>query len=90
MTPDRVAYIQTLIGIIPDMKGTHTFKVDSVRTHYTREQVTAATTGYEIDQVVRGFLLYLLGTTLFTDAVSSLDLVFLMPLRDLDLVATYE
>ena len=36
------------------------------------------------------FLLYLLGTTLFADAASSLDLAFVMPLRDLDLVATYD
>ena len=76
--------------MVPDMKGTYTFKVDSIRTHYTREQVTAATTSYEINQVVRAFLLYLLGTILFVDAASSLDLVFLMPLRDLDLVATYD
>ena len=34
--------------------------------------------------MVRSFLLYLLGTTLFADAASSLDLVFVMPLPDLD------
>ena len=71
------------------MKGTHTFKVNSIRADYTRERVTAATIVCEIDQVVWAFLLYLLGTTLFIDAASSLDLVFLMPLRDLDLIATY-
>lgn len=90
VTPDRVAYIQTLLGMVPDMKGTHTFKIDSIRTYYTQERVATATTGREIDQVVRSFLVYLLGTTLFADAASSLDLVFLMPLRDLDLVATYD
>ena len=37
MTPDRVAYIQTLIWMVSDIKGTHTFKVDSVRAYYTRE-----------------------------------------------------
>ena len=87
---DMVVYIQTLIGMVPDMKGTHTFKVNSIRTYYTREQVTAATTGHDMDQVVRAFLLYLLGTTLFVDTTSSLDLVFLIPLRDLDLIATYD
>ena len=34
--------------------------------------------------------MYLLGTTLFVDAASSLDLVFMMPMRDLDLVASYD
>ena len=90
MMVDRVAYIQTLLGMVPEMKGTHSLKFDSIRAYYTRERVVAATTGREIDQVVRSFLLYLLGSTLFTDAASSLDLVFVMPLRDLDLVATYD
>ena len=40
--------------------------------------------------MVRSFLLYLLGTTLFADAASSLNLIFVMPLRDLDLVASYD
>ena len=86
MTADRVAYIQTLLGMVPKMKRTHSLKFDSIRAHYTRKRVAAATTGREIDQVVRSFLLYLLGTTLFADATSSLDLVFVMPLRDLDLI----
>ena len=47
-------------------------------------------TGHDIDQVVRAFLLYLLRTTLFTDVVSSLDLVFLIPLKDLNLVTIYD
>ena len=62
----------------------------SLRSHYTRERVAATTTGREIDQVVRAFLLYLLGTTLFADTASSINMIFLMPLRDLDLVATYD
>ena len=40
--------------------------------------------------MVRSFLFYLLGTTLFVDAASSLDLVFVIPLRDLDLMASYD
>ena len=40
--------------------------------------------------MVRSFLLYLLGTTLFVDAASSLDLVFVMPLRDLDRVSSFD
>ena len=49
MTADRVAYIRTLLGIVPKMKGTHSFKFDSIRAHYTRERVAAATTGREIN-----------------------------------------
>ena len=90
MMADRVAYIQTLLGMVPEMKGTHSLNFNSIRAHYTRERVAAATSGREIDQVVRSFLLYLLGTTLFADATSSLDLVFVMPLRDLDLVSSYD
>ena len=52
MTADRVAYIQTLLGMVPEMKGTHSLKFDLIRAHYTCERVAAATTGREIDQVV--------------------------------------
>ena len=45
MTADRVAYIQTLLGMVPEMKGTHSLKFDSIRAHYTRERVVVATTG---------------------------------------------
>ena len=50
----------------------------------------AITTPWEIDQVAWAFLVYLLGTTLFADTASSIDLIFLMPLRDLDLVSTFD
>ena len=30
MTADRVTYIERLLGMVPDMKGTHTIKVDSI------------------------------------------------------------
>ena len=90
MTADRVAYIERLLGMVPDMKGTHTIKVDSIRSFYTRQRVGATTSDLQIDQVVRAFLVYLLGTTLFADIASSIDLIFLMPLRDLDLVGTYD
>ena len=43
-----------------------------------------------VDQVVRSFLLYLLGTILFADVISSLDLIFVMPLRDLDRVSSFD
>ena len=90
MTADRVAYMRTLLRMVPKMKGTHSLKFDSIRAYYTRERVAAATTVQEIDQLVRSFLLYLLGTTLFADAASSLDLVFVIPLRELDLISSYD
>ena len=40
--------------------------------------------------MVRSFLVYLLGTTLFAETASSLDLIFVIPLRDLDLVASFD
>ena len=49
MTADRVAYIHTLLGMVPEMKWIHSLKFDSIRAHYTRERVAAATTGQEID-----------------------------------------
>ena len=49
MTVDRVTYIQTLLGMVSEMKGTHLLKFDSIRAHYTRERITAATTSREID-----------------------------------------
>ena len=49
MTADKVAYIHTLLGMVPEMKGTHSLKFDSILAHYTRERVAAATTGQEID-----------------------------------------
>ena len=76
--------------MVPEIKRTQSLKFDSIRAHYTRERVAAATTGQEIDQVVRSFLLYLLGTTLFADAASFLDLVFVMPFKYLDLVSLYD
>ena len=39
--------------------------------------------------MVRAFIFYLLGTILFCDAASSVDLVLLMALRDVDLIHTY-
>ena len=54
------------------------------------ERVEATTSGLQIDQVVRAFLVYLLGTTLFADIASLIDMMFLMPLRDLDLVIMYD
>ena len=90
MIVDHVAYVERLLGMVPDMKETHTIKVDSIQSYYTQERVEAATSGLQIDQVVRAFLVYLLGTTLFADTTSSIDLIFLMPLRDLDLVSIYD
>ena len=64
MSPNKLVYIELLLGMVPDMKGTHTIMHDSIRTLYTRERVTAMTSPSEIDQVVRAFLLYLFRTSL--------------------------
>ena len=45
MTADRVAYIERLLGMVPDMKGTHTIKVDSIQSFYTQQRVEAAISG---------------------------------------------
>ena len=45
MTADRVAYIQTLLRMVSEMKGTHFLKFNLIRAHFTRERVAAATTG---------------------------------------------
>ena len=71
LVDDKENYVRTLLGMVPDMKGTHTMKIDSLRAFYTRDKVTAATSDQAVDQVVRSFLLYLLWTTLFADAASS-------------------
>ena len=49
MSPDRVTYIERLLGMIPNMKGTHTIKIESIRSHYMQERVEAATIGLQID-----------------------------------------
>ena len=49
MTVDRVAYIQKLLGMVPEIKEMHSLKFDSIRAHYTCERVAAATTSREID-----------------------------------------
>lgn len=90
LSANRVAFIDRLLGMVPGMKGTHTIKVDSICSFYTRERVGAATTGLQIDQVVKAFLVYLLGTTLFVDTTSSIDLMFLMPLRDVDMISSFD
>ena len=90
MTTRYVAYIDHLLGMTPAMKGTHTIKLDSLFTHYSGIRVEDIRTPRQIDQVVRAFILYLLGTTLFYNAASSMDLVVLMALRDVDLIHTYD
>ena len=90
MTPDRAAYVERLLGVVPTMKATHTVKFDSILSHYSRIDLRGITSPRDIDQVVRAFVFYLLGTTLFCDAASSVDLVLLLALRDVDLIHTYD
>ena len=44
----------------------------------------------QVDQVARAFLVYLLESTLFLDMTNSIDLMYLSPLRDLDLISSYD
>ena len=34
LTGDREDYVRTLLGVVPDMKGIHTMKIDSLRAYY--------------------------------------------------------
>ena len=52
MSPDKLTYVDRLLGMVSDMKGTHTIKHDSIWAFYTQERVTAMTSPNEIDQVV--------------------------------------
>ena len=52
MSPDKMAYIEHLLGMVPDIKGTHTIKHDSIQTFYTQERVAVMTSPSEINQVV--------------------------------------
>ena len=89
MTLNRAAYIEQMLGIVPTIKATHTVKFDSIITHYSTIAIEV-TFPREIDQVVRAFIFYLLGPTLFCDAASSVDLVLLTAFRDVDLISTYD
>ena len=90
MTPTHVAYIEHLLGIVPTMKGTYTVKFDLIHTHYSSIRAKDIITHWQIDQVVRAFIFYILGATFFCVATSSVDLIFLMVLRDVDLIYTYD
>ena len=77
-------------GIVPSLKGTWTIKIDLILSYYTPYCIAAMTSPLQIHQLVRAFLFCLLGSTLFSDAASSIDLIYLMPLQDLALVLTYD
>ena len=49
LTDDREDYVRILLGVVPDMKGTHTMKIDSLRAYYTRERIAAATSDQAVD-----------------------------------------
>ena len=74
----------------PPLKGTRTIKFDAILSHYTAARVESMTSHAQVDQVARAFVVYLLGSTLFPDMASSIDLMFLPPLWDLDLVSSYD
>ena len=84
-----VAYIDRLLSMVSLMKGTYTIKVDSIHSYYSTIPLAIITNPRQIDQLVRAFIFYLLGTTLFHNTGSSIDLMLLMPLQDLDLIASF-
>ena len=49
MTPDRVAYIERLLRVVPTMKATHTVKFDSILSHYSRINLRSITSPRDID-----------------------------------------
>ena len=76
--------------MVPPLKGTRTIKFDTILSHYTVARVASMTSPAQVDQVARAFLVYLLGSTLFPNLASSIDLMYLPLLRDLDLVSSYD
>ena len=76
--------------MVPPLKGTRTIKFDAILSHYTAARVESITSPAQIDQVARAFLVYLLGSTLFPDTASSIDLMYLPPLQDLDFISSYD
>ena len=52
MSHDKLNYVERLLGMVPDMKGTHTIKHNLIRTFYTWERVTVMISPCEINQVV--------------------------------------
>lgn len=49
MSPDCLEYVERLLGMVPYMKGTHTIKIDSIKSHYTEERIAAAITPRAVD-----------------------------------------
>ena len=76
--------------MVPPLKGTKTIKFDAIMSHYTAARVESMTSPTQIDHVARAFLVYLLGSTLFPDTASSINLMYLPPLRDLDLISSFD
>ena len=52
MTPDRAAYVERLLGVVPTMKATHTMKFDSILSHYSEIGMQTITSPRDVDQVV--------------------------------------
>ena len=75
-------YIHHLLGFLPRVRA-GTIPYGDLRCHWDGRNPTDS---QEVDQLVRSFLLYIFGCTLFADAASSMDLCLLPPLRDLNSV----
>ena len=79
-------YIHQLLGFVPRVRA-GVIAYGELRAHWERR---VPTTGWELDKLVRSFLLYSFGCTLFADAASSVDLCLLPPLRNLDTVREWD
>ena len=76
--------------MVPPLKGTKTIKFDAILSHYIVARVASMTSPAQVDQVAWAFFVYLLGSTLFSNPASLIDLIYLPHLRDLDLISTYD
>ena len=76
--------------MVPPLKGTRTIKFDAILSHNTIARVASMTSPAKVNQVARAFLVNLLGSTLFPDPTSSIDLMYLPSLQDLDRISSYD
>ena len=74
------AHIHRLLGFMPRVRA-GTVPYGDLRRYWDGRNPTDSR---EVDQLVRCFLLYMFGCTLFADAACSVDLCLLPPLRDLN------
>ena len=79
-------YIHRLLGFLPRVRA-GTIPYGDLRRHWDGRNPTDS---QEVDQLIRSFLLYMFGCTLFADAACNVDLCLLPPLRDLNSVRQWD